>query len=649
MSVEVAETHRKGAYAEIRTIEDILALPTDFARTEALYTLAGRSNPRTVQGLIYQANQIADQTERRAALQILFSRLTELDPPSALALSQTSEYSTNMLIEATVWVEWGRNDIHNALIAAADLDSDSRRHRAAQALYSAFGADGNATIALIEDTLRIPPSRNTKGKYLYSLAADSPAQAIAYIESQFAPQDQRTLTYWLASYLGQRSPDTARQYAELFSNAEYRNTYLNALTNAAAESSPETTLAQMLAEGSSQQDRMRAVAALAQLAMRDPDKAIAYLDQARNVQERRHFALTIAMGMAQSDPDRAMQWALEYDPDDRQHFYADVLAQVAHHYPRRAMDAALTIQNRSSRNHALQKVLMTLAHTDTQLALQYLEQIDSDSVQRSVAQNLVQVWARSDANAAFEWVLARGGQNQRAMLRQITSSLVHQDAQAAIGLLSRLDDESQREMRLLIASTLASQGSSAEAQGFLAQHEGYDDYPQMFAAVVRSMAANDFESALQMTHSLQDGNEKDQLLTALAQQQVQNSPADAMRLIAMISREEQRLSATTQLVQTWNRVDSGAAASWVRDLPRGTQRDLAIVGLASGWDQLTPSRKMLLKSVGDIEQRQRAQLSVIYKVARSDLATAERLVLEFDFSDQNRQMAEQALKQSQYR
>ena len=42
MSVEAADTHRQDAYTEIQTIEDTLALPTDFAQTEALYTLAGR-------------------------------------------------------------------------------------------------------------------------------------------------------------------------------------------------------------------------------------------------------------------------------------------------------------------------------------------------------------------------------------------------------------------------------------------------------------------------------------------------------------------------------------------------------------------------------------------------------------------------------
>ena len=66
---------------------------------------------------------------------------------------------------------------------------------------------------------------------------------------------------------------------------------------------------------------------------------------------------------------------------------------------------------------------------------------------------------------------------------------------------------------------------------------------------------------------------------------------------------------TSQLVSRWHRVDPDGVSAWARDLPRGKQRDSAIVGLAGAWDELTPSRKMLLKSVGDVEQRQQAQLS----------------------------------------
>jgi len=649
MSVEAAETHRQGSYTEIQTIEDTLALPTDFAQTEALYILAGRSDAREVQDLIFQANQIADPGDRRGGLQILFSRLTELDPPSALALSQTREYSTNSKLEGMVWVEWGRNDIHNALIAASELQSETRRNLAAQALYSAYGGGGDPTIALIEDALGIPPNRNTKAQYLYSLADESPAQAIAYVEGQPSMRDQQTLTYWLASYLGRSGPENAQQYADLFTNPRNRSNYINNVTAATSESSPEATIDQALAAGGDQRQRMMATAALMQIAARDPDKAIAYMSQASTRQEMQMFAIAIAAGMAESDPDRAMQWALQQDSDGRLNIYSRVLSTIAQTDPRRALDAALTVENSSVRARSLQTVLGTVASTDPLLAISYLEQIDNKEIEQAVTHQVVQSWARFDPQAAIEWVLAHDEPDQRRLMRNIGSMIIHQDAQAAIRLLPRLDDETANNWRVQIAASLATYASVAKTQAFLAQYKGQDNYRDMFRSAVQGLANSDFQTALQMTHTLPDGVEKDSVLNSLAQQRLEVDPADSVRLISMISSPEQRVSATQQVVRNWHRLDPDGAATWARNLPRGQQRDAAIVGLASAWDDVTPSRKMLLKSVGDVAQRQQAQLSVLYKVARTDLASAERLVLEFDFTDEYRQHVEQALQQSQRR
>ena len=74
LSRTAAESHRENRYSSIHTIEDTLALPGDFAQTEALYALAGRSDSAGVQNLIFQANGIADPSDRKAALDILFSK-----------------------------------------------------------------------------------------------------------------------------------------------------------------------------------------------------------------------------------------------------------------------------------------------------------------------------------------------------------------------------------------------------------------------------------------------------------------------------------------------------------------------------------------------------------------------------------------------
>lgn len=645
MSVAAAEDHRKGAYTEIQTIEDTLALPTDFAQTEALYTLAGRSDARAVQDLIYQANQIADLSERRAGLQILFSRFAELDPPSALALAQTSEYAANKRLEAMIWSEWGKNDIHSALIAAADLESNVRRNLAAQALYSAYGYAGNDTIAMIEDALRVPVNRNTKAQHLYSIAVGSPLEAIAYVESQYSPQDQQILSHWLARYLAQSDPQGARRYAEMFQSKRLRDTYLQAFVSASAESDPEAALEDALAQGGDQRQRNHAATALSQLASRDPEKAIAYMARARNPRERQMFASVIANGLAQLDPDRALQWALESDHGVGQQVFVSVLSVIADQDPQRALDAAVAIQNTAKRKIALSSILSTVARSDPMLAVRYLDLIDNKEIERSAASKIARSWARLDPDAAIDWILTREGVDQRSLLSQLGSTLVHIDAQAAMRLLPRLDDQSAAHLRVQIVTRLATEGSVTEARSFLSQYEGHQGYGQMFAALVHVTASSDFQAALQMARSLQDSRDKDRVMSALAQQRVAVDPAESIRLLAMISDQDQRIAATAQLAQQWQRQDAVAAANWTRSLPRGIQRDTAIASLVSGWQDMTPSRKLLINSIGDLERRQQAQVAVLYQVARFDPDSARRLLLEFDLPHEYRQQIESILSQ----
>ncbi|MFQ5547160.1 MAG: hypothetical protein ACE5FV_02620 [Woeseia sp.] len=647
MSVEDATAHRDDSYVEIKTIEDTLALPTDFAQTEALYVLAGRSDSRQVQDLIYQASLIADPSDRRGGLQILFSRLAELDPRSALALAQTRDYAADRQLEATVWAEWGRNDLDNALIAASGLASNARRNVAAQAFYAAYGYGGNETVSHIEDALDIPPSRTTKAQFLYSLANRSPIEAVAYINEQKSPQDQRTLLYWLGTYLGQQDPETARQYADLFEHRQNREYFLRAVTNASAESSPETLLETALSQNWNRQNRGQAISALSQLTTRDPDKAMTYLSRARNQQERLTFAGVIAQGTAQSDPDRALLWAMENDRDGAQNLYVNVLQVLSQQDPQRALDAAAGIENLSKRKLALQSVLSAVAQSDPMMAVRYLDLIENKEIGQAVTMGVVQAWVQVDPQAAIDWVLTRDVRDQQNLFARIGSSLVHLDPREALRLLPRLDEQTAAGLRIQIVSQLAAYGSLAEAQGLVSQYEGHEEYSQMFAALIRATASSDFQAALRMAHSLADSNEKDRMMSQLAQQRIKTDPADSVRMLALINNEQQRLNTTTQLARYWQRQDEHAASVWARNLPAGAQRDAAIAGLASGWQALTPSRKLLLAGIGDLERRRQAQVSVLYQLARSDPDAVERLMLEFDLPEQYRQQVESMMRQRQ--
>ena len=121
MTVAEAESHRADKFDRIRTIEDTLALPGDFSQTEALYVLAGRADSAEVQDLINQSNRIADPTDRNAALSILFLRLAELDPLSALTMSRMRGFGNSRNLEDIIWRTWSKLDLDAAIASRSTM------------------------------------------------------------------------------------------------------------------------------------------------------------------------------------------------------------------------------------------------------------------------------------------------------------------------------------------------------------------------------------------------------------------------------------------------------------------------------------------------------------------------------------------------
>ena len=72
MTVDEGDKHREQSFEQLLTVEQVLALPTRFMRSEALHVLAGRSDSAAIQGLIFEANRVSDDSDRENALLILF-------------------------------------------------------------------------------------------------------------------------------------------------------------------------------------------------------------------------------------------------------------------------------------------------------------------------------------------------------------------------------------------------------------------------------------------------------------------------------------------------------------------------------------------------------------------------------------------------
>ena len=636
MTREVAETHRDSHYASISSIEETLALPGDFAQTEALYALAGRSDSAGVQNLIFQANGIVDPSDRRAALDILFSRLTELDVHSALALSRTRDFRAERHIEASIWHNWGKLDLDAALVGAGALDSVADRNLAAQALFAAYDHQGNETTDYIEEILGIGPDSATLAAYLFRVGDRNPAEAIAIINEMTAPSEQLQAASYLGHRLGRLDGARASRHTDLFRDPQTRQVYSHAVSGAAAEADPEAVLEELLAGRPTVEQTMQAHSALQELASRDIDKALGYLDRIANPQHRAMLAGVVGPVLARVDPDRALAWAKENDRGMHSGLYEGILAAIATTRPEFAIAEAGQLPNSRQRQQAFSMIAMTMSQQDPQQAVALLDLIDQPDERANVAQNIAMVWIQSDPDAALSWIVERDRTEREAILPMAVHWVVQQDLDTAMRWLPRLDEESQQAWRAQIAATLALQGSVEEAQTFVARYEGSDDYPQLLASVINGVAQTDVTAAIEMAGRVPAGVERDVLYSDLIRQYGQQDPQRAAALLSSIADDSQRTQATAMLAMVWSHSDPDSAQRWAQDLPRGDARDDAIMYLTSNWGEMTPSRRSLVNSIGDLEKRKEAFLMHIHRIAQTDPDQAESMMGDIDLSDQER-------------
>ena len=490
MNGSEADAHRQSRYESIKTIADTLALPTDFAEREALYVIAGRADAIELQNLIHQAARISDKTDSTAVLGVLFLRLTELDPLSAIAIARSPALAGDKIHESNVWRAWGRLDLAAALEAAQE-GTAAQKNLAAQSLHASLRGLDDSKTSLIESTLGISPSRDAQGQRLYLLAAESPAKAIQYIESLPSPTEQQERFSWLAYYLHRTERGMGVDYSGLIQSSANRRYFEQQIDSYRLQSDPEAVLQAALADNSGHDAQNRALQALQHLAQLDPHKALEYLHQFPNPRSQKSIRVAVATAMARSDPYAALAWARDSDTSADQTLLVSVITQIAQQDPVLALAEIQTISNPQTRDQTYSGIVSQVATSDPAAAAQVFAMIEDPGVRRSSVRNLANSWAQVDADAAIDWVLTLPADDQHDALRSIGQNLARNDVDAAIRLLPRLPSREAGDLQKQLAQTIAQQRSVGEALTFIAQFKGTETYGELQVAVLSQLASSD--------------------------------------------------------------------------------------------------------------------------------------------------------------
>ncbi len=640
-----AEKHRDEQFAKLISVEDVIALPTEFARSEAMHVLAGRSDSAGVQNLIFEANRIADDVERERLLNILFFRLAEADPQSALALARTDPFNAMRSIERTVWHAWARKDLDDALFAAKTQASIVHQKSAAQSLYATFGYMGNETTERIETELGIGPDRSSRGRYLYRLADRSPADAIAFINGLESGTEQQEFVSWLAYYVSLRDPTAAIGYADLFTIDTYGNHYRNIINSNIARENPQAVIDRWLASGRSDRSSGEFYSAVSALASKDVDAAKQYFEHARSNDDRQMFGSAIATELAKKDPVEALAWARANETDRLPMLQMSVLGIIAQKNPQLALAKALETPNAQMRSNLVSNVVQHIAQKNPVDAVAYLDQIPDRQQKLEASQHLVSSWARTDPDAAIDWILSQDEETAGQMAQAVAGRLLRNDIDAVIRMLPRMDEGSQGNLRQQIAQRLAASRSPGEAQNFIQQFEGQPGYDQLQASLISGVAQTDAIMAKQLADQLADGNARDRAYVQVISQRARTDPLEATRWLRSVGDENLRGAAAGQLAMQWYQHDPSAASRWVAGLPAGSSRDDAIVRMSSQWRDSSVEQEQLIASIQDREKRSKAKVRRIYKVMQTNPGKARELLEDKDITNDHRQQAEAMMSQ----
>ncbi len=631
--------------AALVSIDEVMALPTAFERAAGLHILAAQSDAPTLQNLILDTFERAGELERAESLGILFSRLAEISPRDALALARSDNFAGIKQLEQSVWRTWARKDLDEALFEAKTQSSMHIQKSSVQYLYAAFGYMGNDTTDRIQAETGIDPDHATRSRYLYMLADRSIGDAVDFINSVEDSSDRRSYASWLANYLSQGDPHEALIYAGRFSDASAGEYYESVINQSIAKTDPHSAIERLQASGKAGRSNREYRSAVNALAKVDLAAALQYFDQARTSEERSLFGSAIAQAMAKEDPSAAMDWASANDTGQYPSILIDVISRVAQTEPQLALEKALKIPHPVMRSEVVSSVISRLANSDPQRAVTLLDEISDPTLRRDARGQLASAWVRKDADAAVEWILSRGEEEQGEMIQFAASRLVFTDIDSAIRLLPRLKDDRQMGLRQQIAQQLASNVSPDEAQAFIQQFENEPGYEQLQASLISGVAQRDLLMARQMADQLAAGDARDRAYLQIISQRAVDDPTEASRLVARIDNELLRGTATGQVAMQWARLDSGEAERWVASLPTGQARDDAILHMSYQWDEPTASQESLIASIENREKRGQAKIRRAFNLMRSDIAKAREVLEDDDISETQRQQVELMLSQ----
>jgi hypothetical protein len=390
------------------------------------------------------------------------------DPQAMLAsIGQIKDRHMVVSLAKSALEELARRDPQQALLAAESLDSAASPAGLAIVMAQWAKIDAEAATAAI---LQRPASRERTGmlhSVAQSYALTDPDQAMLWLE-QFPADEQDDLRAAMVASIANNDPDQAVAMAMNHAGPQ-RGEMLAQALRALAQSDPfraGSLLSELPADGS----RFSAARAVArEAAARDVFGALTWMASLDSVAFA-GAARPVSEALVESNPQAAKDFASRLSGQQRAAWVRAVADNLARRDPDSALAFVEAQADTSSYTAIFNDVLPRIAETEPQRALALTERVP-ERHRRDVVMSVLGRMAEQQPHAAAQWIGRQpAGEERDALAAAVLQfgAFSPDDASAMIGAMQSAESR-ERAVAITYLSLLRRSGNSRDASAFLNQ------------------------------------------------------------------------------------------------------------------------------------------------------------------------------------
>lgn len=469
-------------------------------------------------------------------------------------------------------------------------------------------------------------------------AERDPRQAIQLLDAIDDEQLKRQVRSTVIMTMARNDPQGALEMATKVDDLRPDDFSVSTIFHQWVRVNPEAAKAAALGLTGPAADQARN-ALLNGLAQNDPEAAWRYAltlpDTAENHQDPRQMVI---QNWAQSDPQAALNAALQLkDPSGRALAVNAAVSSWARSDPTAALRYAIGVEDPTARADILRTISMNPTGNRQDLFNAVLESMPAGDNFRQAVSGILSNWARDNPSEAAAAVMQLA---PSSVFSQAASQVASEWARTGKkeDVLEWVRQLPEGEGRRSAYASLFSQWSGQDPIKALAALNALPPADRKGAAQSFSAgwSRKDPEAVLRWSASLQDANERRDVIRAAVQQWANTSPEAAAKYVQTLA-ESERGSAVQAVVDRWASKNAEAAAAWLSGQPAGASKDSALAALTRKIAVEDPETAIAWAStISDSKARSRQLENLARDWMRQDATAARQWISTSDLPAKTR-------------